>query len=97
MVEKERQDRRTAKWAAARDQYESGVCVDDVATFLSVTRDHLVRTVRRDRWSVSPFAEERLLAGFGHRIRDVREGPDGYIYLLLDEDDEPIWRMEPLP
>lgn len=39
--------------------------------------------------------EERLIAGFRNRIRDVREGPDGYIYLLLDENDEPIWRMEP--
>ncbi len=40
--------------------------------------------------------EERLLAGFGNRIRDVRTGPDGLIYLLLDENDAAIWRLEPL-
>ena len=28
--------------------------------------------------------EEKLLADFGQRIRDVRSGPDGYIYLLTD-------------
>ncbi len=40
--------------------------------------------------------EERLLTDFGNRIRDVRTGPDGLIYLLLDENDAHIWRLEPL-
>ncbi len=40
--------------------------------------------------------EERLLTDFGKRIRDVRTGPDGLIYLLLDENDAYIWRLEPL-
>ena len=40
--------------------------------------------------------EERLLTDFGNRIRDVRTGPDGLIYLLLDENDADIWRLEPL-
>ncbi len=30
-------------------------------------------------------AEERLLADLGERIREVRIGPDGYLYLLTDE------------
>lgn len=29
--------------------------------------------------------QERLLEGFGERIRDVRQGPDGFIYLLSDD------------
>jgi aldose sugar dehydrogenase len=29
------------------------------------------------------------------RIRDVRQGPDGYIYLATDEEDGGIFRMEP--
>ncbi|WP_054144467.1 PQQ-dependent sugar dehydrogenase [Bosea sp. AAP35] len=29
--------------------------------------------------------QERLLAGLGERIRDVRQGPDGFIYLLSDD------------
>lgn len=40
-------------------------------------------------------AEERLLDGFGDRIRDVRQGPDGLIYLLTDEADGRILRLEP--
>jgi len=40
-------------------------------------------------------AEERLLQGFGDRIRTVRQGPDGYIYLLTDENDGRILRLEP--
>lgn len=29
-------------------------------------------------------SRERLLAGLGERIRDVRQGPDGWLYLLTD-------------
>ena len=27
--------------------------------------------------------------------REVREGPDGFLYLLTDEDDGPLLRIEP--
>lgn len=37
--------------------------------------------------------EERLLAEIGHRIRDVRQGPDGKLY-LLDETAGRILRLE---
>ncbi|MCL4758572.1 MAG: sorbosone dehydrogenase family protein [Rhodocyclaceae bacterium] len=40
--------------------------------------------------------EERLLTGLGSRIRDVRQGPDGLLY-LLDESHGRILRLEPLP
>ena len=30
----------------------------------------------------------------GLRIRDVRQGPDGYLYLLTDEDDGALLRLE---
>jgi glucose/arabinose dehydrogenase len=29
-------------------------------------------------------ARERMLANLGERIRDVRQGPDGWLYLLTD-------------
>ncbi|WP_374536288.1 PQQ-dependent sugar dehydrogenase [Chitinimonas taiwanensis] len=41
--------------------------------------------------------EERLLQGLGQRIRDVRVGPDGLIYLLTDEGDGSILRLSPQP
>lgn len=37
--------------------------------------------------------EERLLRGLGERIRDVRQGPDGYLYLLTDERDGRVVRL----
>jgi glucose/arabinose dehydrogenase len=39
--------------------------------------------------------EHRLLKGNLGRIRDVREGPDGYLYLLTDEGNGKLVRLEP--
>ena len=41
--------------------------------------------------------EERLLIGQLGRIRDVRMGPDGFIYLLTDSTDGVLIRLEPSP
>ena len=40
--------------------------------------------------------EERILESLGERIRDIRQGPDGYIYLLNDSGDGKILRLEPV-
>jgi glucose/arabinose dehydrogenase len=40
-------------------------------------------------------AEERLLEGAIGRIRDVETGPDGFLYLLTDESDGGLYRLEP--
>ena len=39
--------------------------------------------------------EERLLEGHNRRLRDVRQGPDGALYLLTDENDGAILRLAP--
>ena len=39
-------------------------------------------------------SEERLLQSLGERIRDVRQGPDGWLYLLTDNDNGRILRIE---
>ena len=39
--------------------------------------------------------EERLLEDLSERIRDVRQGPDGLLYLLTDNPDGRILRLEP--
>ena len=39
--------------------------------------------------------EERMLKGVIGRIRDVRVGPDRYVYLLSDEPNGVIARLEP--
>ncbi|MBE9608769.1 PQQ-dependent sugar dehydrogenase [Chitinilyticum piscinae] len=41
--------------------------------------------------------EERLLQNRYGRIRDVRTGPDGLIYLLTDEEDGALLRLSPVP
>lgn len=37
--------------------------------------------------------EERLFSGLGHRYRDIRQGPDGLIYVLIDGRDGKIMRI----
>lgn len=40
-------------------------------------------------------SEERMFHGLGERIRDVRQGPDGLIYLLTDSPKGRILRVKP--
>ncbi len=39
--------------------------------------------------------EERMLEQLGERIRDVRQGPDGHVYLLTDSDQGRLLRLVP--
>jgi len=39
---------------------------------------------------------ETMLQDFHQRVRDVRQGPDGFIYLLTEEDDGAVIRIEPV-
>ncbi|MFN3593722.1 MAG: PQQ-dependent sugar dehydrogenase [Thiobacillaceae bacterium] len=55
-------------------------------------RDRMLVRLRLDGERV--VAEERLLQGMG-RIRDVRMGPDGLVYLLTDAADGLLLRLEP--
>jgi glucose/arabinose dehydrogenase len=41
------------------------------------------------------LGEERLLQGRS-RLRDVRVGPDGFVYLLTDEAQGSLLRLEPV-
>jgi aldose sugar dehydrogenase len=43
-----------------------------------------------------PIARETMLTELKQRIRDVRQGPDGLIYLLTDENHGAILKLEPL-
>lgn len=53
---------------------------------------HVVRLVLREGRVV---AEERLLAELNARMRDVREGPDGALYVLTDGQGGKILRLAP--
>ena len=41
------------------------------------------------------LGREALLADIRQRIRDVRQGPDGYIYLAIDAEAGGVLRVEP--
>jgi aldose sugar dehydrogenase len=40
-------------------------------------------------------SEEHLLTDRGQRVRDVRQGPDGALYIVTDEDSGELWRVAP--
>lgn len=42
-----------------------------------------------------PVAQERMQTGVNQRLRDVRLGPDGFIYLITDETAGAVLRIEP--
>ena len=39
--------------------------------------------------------EEHLLTDRGQRVRDVRQGPDGALYIVTDEAAGELWRVAP--
>jgi len=62
--------------------------------FVGALRDQMLVRLQLDGASV--VKEERLLKNVLGRIRDVRMGPDGLIYLLTDETAGVLARLDPL-
>ena len=55
----------------------------------------LERVVVTDK--LDELRRESLLTELHQRIRDVRQGPDGLLYVITDEDDGALLRIEPAP
>jgi len=55
----------------------------------------LERVVFNDQ--LGELRRETLLTALHQRIRDVRQGPDGLLYVITDEDDGALLRLEPAP
>jgi len=55
----------------------------------------LERVVFNDR--MEEMRRETLLTELHQRIRDVRQGPDGFIYVITDESDGALLRISPAP
>jgi glucose/arabinose dehydrogenase len=55
----------------------------------------LERVVLNDK--LEELRRETLLTPLHQRIRDVRQGPDGLLYVLTDEDDGALLRISPAP
>ncbi|HTW66877.1 MAG TPA: PQQ-dependent sugar dehydrogenase [Bryobacteraceae bacterium] len=56
---------------------------------------HLERILFNDKWE--ELRREALLREFRQRIREVRQGPDGLIYVLTDANPGALLRIEPAP
>jgi glucose/arabinose dehydrogenase len=54
---------------------------------------HLERITFDQNWDET--ARQSLLTDLKQRIRDVRQGPDGLVYVLTDEDNGALLRLEP--
>jgi glucose/arabinose dehydrogenase len=54
---------------------------------------HLERVVFNDK--LEELRRESLLIDLHQRVRDVRQGPDGLLYLITDENDGAVLRIEP--
>lgn len=62
--------------------------------FVAALAEESVRRVPLDA-SGAPGEQEVLFAELGQRMRDVRSGPDGALYLLTDEPDGRLLRVVP--
>jgi glucose/arabinose dehydrogenase len=54
---------------------------------------HLERILFNDKWE--ELRRESLLRDLRQRIRDVHQGPDGLLYVLTDDKDGAVLRIEP--
>ena len=61
--------------------------------FIGALREQ--RLVRLELEDNRVTGEEHLLTERGQRIRDVRQGPDGALYIVTDEDDGELWKVMP--
>ncbi len=61
--------------------------------FVGALKDEMLVRLQLDGDKV--VKEERLLKGELGRIRDVRQGPDGWLYVMTDADEGRIVRLVP--
>lgn len=59
--------------------------------FSGALKAEQIRRIRLD--GIRVVGEEKLT--IGRRVRDVRQGPDGYLYVLTDEDEAALLRIVP--
>ena len=54
---------------------------------------HLDRVLFNEK--MEELRRESLLVDLRQRVRDVKQGPDGLLYVLTDEDEGAVLRIEP--
>ena len=76
-------------------QFYSGRAFPDWRGSLFIGAMKETRLVRLTLDGNRVSGEEHLLADRGQRVRDVREGPDGALYLVTDEENGELWKVAP--
>jgi glucose/arabinose dehydrogenase len=61
--------------------------------FIGALKDKSLIVLKVDGDNVTE--QERILGDRGKRIRDVRVGPDGYLYVLTDESNGELLKVRP--
>jgi glucose/arabinose dehydrogenase len=77
---------RLAKWKG--DLFVGGLRQGEI-----IGTGQIQRVLLNER--MEELRREALLTDWRHRMRDVRQGPDGLLYVLVDDDDGAILRIEP--
>jgi glucose/arabinose dehydrogenase len=61
--------------------------------FIGALKEQRLVRLTLDKGRVT--GEEHLLTDRGHRIRDVKQGPDGALYVVTDDQQGELWRIAP--
>jgi glucose/arabinose dehydrogenase len=75
-------------------EWQNNLFVGSMMTGRIPGTGHLVRIVFNSRGE--EIRRENLLTELRSRIREVQQGPDGYLYVLTDEENGALLRLEPV-
>ena len=75
-------------------EWQNNLFVGSMMTGRIPGTGHLVRIVFNSRGE--EIRRENLLTELRSRIREVQQGPDGYLYVLTDEENGSLLRIEPV-
>ncbi|HEY5569798.1 MAG TPA: PQQ-dependent sugar dehydrogenase, partial [Gammaproteobacteria bacterium] len=75
-------------------KWKGDVFVGSLRTGEIIGTGHIERILFNE--NMEELRREALLRDWGHRMRDIRQGPDGLLYVLVDHEDGAVLRIEPL-
>jgi aldose sugar dehydrogenase len=77
----------------ALPKWQGDVFVGSLRTGEIIGTGHIERILFNEQ--MQELRREALLVDWRHRMRDIRQGPDGFLYVLVDADDGAVIRIEP--